>query len=427
MNQLRNVLLGFCVILSTSSSFGQDTTDIKYQLKYLSDRIDSLESILDGNSLTNYINKDSARSRDDKNINPDLLESLTSFLSFDEEIQSSKRKRINDLLGALRSAPGILNFKGSATSSIQWKSGPDHFSTAVASFDIFAFSQLGDNVRFFANIEAIGGNGPNSQLNTFSGLNGDAGSTQNNTGLDLLHILEAWAELDFLNGWFNIIIGKLDLTNYFDINAVANDETLQFLSDPFVNSTAFPVPQNSAGIKVNAKLANLLFFQFACASEDNSGNDIFNQLFKILSTGLHTNLGEGFYGEYHIYVYKSGIEKDAAGFGVSASHSFNGLRIFGRWNNNNLDYSNIFPYKNYWSAGFDLNSSAVINDTKIGAAFGKINPFNKSLKDEMISEFYIRYQFNEWIYVSPHLQLVKNSAGIESDYLLFGLRSHFTF
>lgn len=427
MNQLRNVILGFCILLTTGSSFGQDTTDIKYQLKYLSDRIDSLESIIKVNSFANYIKKDSARLSEDKNINPDLLESLTSFLSFDEEIQSSKRKRINDILGALRSAPGVLNFRGDATSSVQWKSGPGNFSTAVASFDIFAFSQLGDNIKFFANIEAIGGNGPNEQVNSFSGLNGDAGSTQVGVGLDLMHILEAWAEFEFLSGWFNITIGKIDLTNYFDINAVANDETLQFLSDPFVNSAALPVPQNSAGIKLNAKLANLIFFQVACASEDNSGNDIFNQLFKIVSTGLQANFGEGFNGEYHIYAYKSGIEKDAAGFGISVSQSFNGLRVFGRWNSNNLEYSKIFPHKNYWSTGLDLDVSSIINGTKFGLAVGKINPFNKSLKDELISELYIRYQFNDWIYVSPHIQMVQNAAGLESEYFIIGFRSHFTF
>jgi hypothetical protein len=42
--------------------------------------------------------------------------------------------------------------------------------------------------------------------------------------------------------------GKGDLTNYFDTNAVANDETSQFLSSGLVNSVAVTFPEdNGAG------------------------------------------------------------------------------------------------------------------------------------------------------------------------------------
>ncbi len=408
----------------------QDSTSSTYKLKHLTEKIDSLERMinslyLDSNKNFSYPPKDTSQKID--NDPEDLLQNLTKFISFEDEVQSSKRGRINELLNALRSAPGILNFKGDATTSIQWKSGPGQYSSAVASFDIFAFAQLGDNIKFFANIEAIGGNGPNNRINSYSVLNGDAGSTQSSSGLDLMHLLEAWAEFGFFDEWFNLTIGKLDLTNYYDINSAANDETLQFISGPFINSPAFPVPSNSAGVRVNANLANLIFFQFACASEDNSGDDIFSQLFKIVGTKLNVQISENFLGEYHIYGYKSGLTENATGYGISLSNTFGLLRLFGRWNQNNRNYAKIFQFKNFWSIGFDLDTKFIGENTLIGLAGGEIETYSKSLKKEFISEFYFRYQLNEWIYLSPHLQLVKNPSGNEGEILMIGARTHFNF
>src|SRR4030095_11514519 len=42
--------------------------------------------------------------------------------------------------------------------------------------------------------------------------------------------------------------GRLDLTNYFDRNAGANDETTQFLSDALVNNQMLGLAVNGTGV-----------------------------------------------------------------------------------------------------------------------------------------------------------------------------------
>ena len=82
-----------------------------------------------------------------------------------------------------------------------------------------------------------------------SSLNGDAGSTQSDDGFDRIVVNEAWTEFLFLDDIFTVTAGKIDLTNYFDNNAVANDENSQFITGALINNTAFVVPSNSPGNK----------------------------------------------------------------------------------------------------------------------------------------------------------------------------------
>ncbi len=51
-------------------------------------------------------------------------------------------------------------------------------------------------------------------------------------------------ELKSSGSSFIFILGKIDLTNYFDTNEVANDETTQFLSSGFINNFAVEWPDD---------------------------------------------------------------------------------------------------------------------------------------------------------------------------------------
>ncbi len=420
------------VLTLCSISFAQDSTSVQNQLQQLKVRVDSLEALLSRTEIDSITlhqpEKSELQNLPDTLQSADILSDLTSFFSFNEQDQSSRRKRIDDLLNALRSQPGTITFKGDATSILHWKTGNNHLANGSGSFDLFAFVNFGNNTNLFINLEAIGGNGMDERLETFSSLNGDAGSLQDNSGRDLIHVLEAWSEFRFFGEWLKVTLGKIDLTNYFDINDAANDETLQFITGPFINSSAFPVPSNSPGMRALVGIENLITFQVGLVSSDNSGSDLFSELFKVIGTELNANFGKGYYGKIHFFAYMDGVIKDASGYGLSFSGTIaDKFKLFGRWNENNFNYSMNFHLNKAWSIGTEFNSDLFSQPIVVGAAFGVNKPYHNSFSDEYVGEAYFRFQFNQWVSLSPHIQYIKNAAGTQNDFLLAAIRTQINF
>lgn len=418
------------LVASTISIYSQDN-ELGERIKKLEARLDSLENIISNSSVSYQAVNPVIESKIDSLVEEkdDLLQELTSFISFDETVQSSKKKRINDLLDALRSRDGVLNFNGDATSIIQHNAGDGSLSTATGSFDFFAFSQLGNYAKVFINLEGIGGDGPNSRLNSYSGLNGDAGSLQDASGTDRIHVLEAWVEFSFFDNWLQVTTGKIDVTNYFDVNLIANDETSQFISSPFVNNAAFAAPSNSPGVRVNVDLSSLLLFQLAVVSNNNSGDQIFSNLFKIGSTGLNIDFGRDIFGFVHLFGYNNSAYEKATGYGFSSNIMIkNKLALFCRWNENSDNLAEIHGIKKGWSSGAEFSTSLYDTELRSGIAFGEIVPTAKNIINEKLLEFYISYQVNEWIYLSPHFQIVWNAAGVKNqNYKIAAFRTQFNF
>ena len=97
-------------------------------------------------------------------------------------------------------------------------------------------------------LEAIGGDGADKTIGSLSGLNDDAGSLQDGDGVDRVSVREAWLQSELFKQHVRLVAGKIDLTNYFDINNVANDETTQFITSVFVNNPVLETPENGPGI-----------------------------------------------------------------------------------------------------------------------------------------------------------------------------------
>ena len=63
-----------------------------------------------------------------------------------------------------------------------------------------------------------------------------------------MNVREAWLRTELFSQKLAISAGRLDLTNYFDRNAVANDETTQFISDALVNNPTLGLATNGSGV-----------------------------------------------------------------------------------------------------------------------------------------------------------------------------------
>ncbi len=343
--------------------------------------------------------------------------------------QRSRRKRLDALLEEYLQRPGMINFNGDATGILQGSfGGEEDIGTATGSFDLFVATHLGAQTLLFVDLEAIGGNGPDENIAAFAPLNGDGGSTQTTDGLDRMHVLEAWVEFSAFGDLAIFTAGKIDLTNYFDNNAAANDETAQFISGAFVNSAALPVPGNTPGIRVRGEIPPGIFFQLAAVSADNSGNRILEQLFKIASTGFRIDFGRGLLGTFRVYGYQHEVADNGVGYGISADLPLQkNLTVFGRWTRNEDRISDYFGIASAWSTGLQLESRIGKAPLFFGAAFGETRPADEALRREHLAEIYFRLHLNQWTHISPHLQWVENPAGGTERYFIAGLRTQFDF
>ena len=152
---------------------------------------------------------------------------------------------------------GNLNIGGGVTMVGQGTSGNDKNDLASAeaddaidgnaSVDLEVSVNMGKHGEAFLAIEAGNGDGladefdydGDGESDLFWGFNADAGDNGSN-----LEVTEAWYEHMFMGDMITFTIGKLDPTNYFDGNEVANDETTQFLADGFVNDATVEFPSN---------------------------------------------------------------------------------------------------------------------------------------------------------------------------------------
>ncbi len=415
------------IALITSSAIGQDvdtlqilrTVGLENQLDSLRQQFRTIDSELQ-----------TVKQRLAEGI--DLSELLASLSGEDVDApadQRSKRKRVDALLKAITARPGQLRFNGGATSIFQWNPRPaGRFTTATGSLNILAHTSLGGNSLLFFDFEAIGGNGPDQHVGALTPLNADGGSTQDNDGFDRLTVGEAWVEFSLLQEDLTLTAGKIDLTNYFDNNGVANDETSQFISAAFVNSAALPAPGSTPGIRVRSTLLSRIYLQFGLSSADNSGDNVLNELIKMGSVGFKVFPDDDYEANVRIYGYLHPSAENGNGYGLSFDQNMPaGLSIFARWNHNEPKLARWFGIAKAWSVGARLITSLSEDKLVFSAAYGETSPASATLMNELLFEFYMRYHLNKWVHVTTHVQYLRHAQGLPVDLSLIGIRTQFNF
>ncbi len=408
---------------------GQETDTIyTKQIKFLEQQIDSLRRTLSTMDGEIQKIKQSMVYGESK-----IEEVLTIFGEEDVESASfetrSRYQRVNDLLNAIQQRPGQLMFNGNVTAISQISTNDKITETfGTGSFDIFATTSFGKGTLLFIDLEVVGGDGPDILHPSFSGLNGDAGTTQSPDSIDRLNLIEAWGEFTLLKEIITITVGKIDITNYFDNNASANDETMQFISGSFINNSSFAVPLNSPGIRLRTTILNRYHLQFGISSQDNAGVRLFNDLYKIAGLGFKFAPGSGFESNIRMYGYQVPDANEEYGFGASLDKVFfNKFNIFGRYGLNQDAVADYWGIKSSWSAGVRFVESIKKQPLAIGIAYGENYAAINNLKKEIITELYIRRQLNRWVHISPHFQNIWNRKGTNEDLSIIGIRTHFNF
>lgn len=318
---------------------------------------------------------------------------------------------------------------------------PKDFADVVGRGDLVVNFKVGDNTIAVIDVEATGGDGLDARIPNFSTLNGVAGSTG-----DRVRFREAWVEHSAFNDRLVLTAGKVDLSNYFDSNAVANDENGQFLAGAFVHSAVLPFPANGPGARIEAKLAEPLIFGLGYGSGDadsadaSDSADIFDHGFGIAELAYKCKTGE-LEGNYRIYGAVDGALADgevkvgqdsAYSVGVSIDQQVTDkVTLFARYGQRDKD---VYTVRSAWSAGGQVAGLIPARkDDVLGFAYGQI--LARGTDDapvdsqEKLAELYYKFKVSDQIEVAPVAQYLINPAGNSStdNVVVLALRSQVSF
>src|SRR5207247_6025118 len=105
------------------------------------------------------------------------------------------------------------------------KQEADRRAYQLASADLFFTAKVAQHTLFFADVVGLSGPPPDLEAGGLTLLNG---FTARLVRQNELNLREAWLRTEVFSQKLSLVAGRLDLTNYFDHNAAANDETRQF-------------------------------------------------------------------------------------------------------------------------------------------------------------------------------------------------------
>lgn len=303
-------------------------------------------------------------------------------------------------------------------------------SYALASADVTFSAGLAQNTMFFADVVGLSGNPPDNEINPLTLLNSYTArlSRQNE-----LNLREAWIKTQLFKQTLDLTAGRLDLTNYFDRNVAANDETSQFISDSLVNNPALGLSSNGAGAVAVYQPYSALSFRIGAQQSDPDALSLSKSIFALAEVDYLMRpfgLPEGNYRIWARTDNSSGRRADA--FGVSIDQKLTPIvTLFGRYGSGRTTVINSTSIPalgriKFYSAGLQFGQGWVLNpeDTwGIGYSHTEL-----ASRRENLAELYYNLHLTQRLNISPHLQYVDEDEGLNSRaFILPGLRLQASF
>ena len=325
---------------------------------------------------------------------------------------------VGEQIGNLHIGVGLTGVVQGSNDAEDVSGEGDDQTDASWSMDLEIEAPIGETGLAFMLIEAGQGEGLTDELEgLFHGVNDDAGDSESS-----LEVTEAWYEHYFCEERVVLTVGKIDLSNYVDGNAVANDETIQFLNTGLVNSLAVEFPEdNGAGVRLGVYPADWIELNFGWAESDADWEDIFNDSFGIAEVNLKPGLLQR-EGNYRFYVWVNGSDKaeldgpdtDKDGWGLGVSFDQQLADILTVFLRAGYEGGDVYGVEGNWSAGAEVRgamwnreydvlgfavSQAILSD--------KLDPNDT----ETLVEIYYSYAVSDQLFISPDIQIIDNPGG----------------
>jgi hypothetical protein len=274
------------------------------------------------------------------------------------------------------------------------------------------------NTSFFADLVGIGGAPPDNEIPTITLLNSQTARLSNNT----LNVREAWIRTELGNQQVvAVTVGQLDLTNYFDRNAVANDETAQFISDALVNDPVLGLTRNGIGAAVVYDPHGMFNFKLGAQQSTPNVTSLSDGLFVLGEVELVVrpfNLGEG---RYRLWGRMDNtLGSNQGGFGLSIDQRVTPtVTVFARAGHGYV--SSILANMNFYSGGLGFNAPYAFNPLDTwGIGFAETDIVNGP--HQTVVEGYYNLHLTEHLALSAMLQYVLDTTFADRSYILPGAR-----
>lgn len=293
----------------------------------------------------------------------------------------------------------------------------------LASTDLFFTANLAQNTIFFADLVSLSGTTPAGELDALTDINGYTARLRDpDEQLSDLSLREAWLMTELWDQKLSLTLGRLDLTNYFDGNAVANDETSQFLSDALVNNPMLGLSENGAGIAGVYDPKNGITFKLGYQQSSSAAANLSDSLFQLAEVGYQFNpFGSGI-GNYRAWYRTDSTDGNLSAYGVSLDQKISaGITLFGRYGSSETPFGG--DDDKFYSGGLQFSAGLGFNPADtwgLGYAHTELGTED----EESLFEAYYNLGLTEKLALSFHLtHVTEEPFGAEKfSYLVPGFR-----
>lgn len=293
----------------------------------------------------------------------------------------------------------------------------------LASTDLYFTAQLAQNTIFYADVVGLSGTTPEGELGGLTAINGYTARLRDpDEQLSDLSLREAWLMTELFDQQLSLTVGRLDLTSYFDSNAVANDETSQFLSDALVNNPMLGLSENGAGMAGIYDPKNGVTLKLGYQQSDSTAANLSDALFQLAEVGYQFNpFGTGI-GNYRAWYRTDNTDDDLSAYGVSIDQKiFGSITLFGRYGSAESPMGG--DDDEFYSGGVQFSAGLGFNPSDIwGLGFAKTELGSDD--EESLLETYYKLGLTEKLALSFHLTYVTEEPDEADDfsYLVPGFR-----
>ena len=303
--------------------------------------------------------------------------------------------------------------------------GVNRRAYALASADLFFTAGIAQNTIFFADIVGLSGAPPDAEIPTLTLLNG---YTARLIRQNEINLREAWLRTELFGQRLALTAGRLDLTNYFDQNAFANDETTQFISDALVNNQMLGLSSNGTGVGAEFDPKNGFRFKFGFQQSNTDATNLSDSLYTLSEVGYTFTPFALPEGTYRVWFRTDNTAPGAIRTGVGLSFDQKltpAVGLFTRYGTGEADPEGalINQRHHFFSAGFGVQNGLILNPQDTwGAGYARLKL--ASDEQEHLVEGYYNFQLTERLRLSFHLTHVldKPAADTRFGYLLPGIR-----
>lgn len=291
---------------------------------------------------------------------------------------------------------------------------------ALASADLFFTAGIAQNTIFFADIVGLSGSPPDAEIPSLTLLNG---YTARLIRQNEINLREAWLRTELFGQRLALTAGRLDLTNYFDQNAFANDETTQYIGDALVNNQMLGLSSNGTGVAAEFDPKTGFRFKFGFQQSNTDATNLSDSFYTLSEVGYTFTPFTLPEGTYRLWFRTDNTAADAIQKGVGFSLDQKLTNVVGLFTRYGTQETDLGPRDHFYSFGASFQNGLVISPLdRWGVGYAHMDL--ASGEREHLAEGYYNLYLTERLRLSFHLTHVLDRPDDETrfGYLLPGVR-----